>query len=292
MGGRCPVLVPMPSSPRRRAPASVSSVSQQVLLAALGARVDDHAVLEAQLDAGDVHAAGLDGIVKCTVPLADVSCGPVKTSPDGMLRLPSELTQVRPSTCRASARCPAPRCGSPGVRQRLDQPRLAVAQRAPGGDRVRLVEEQRALDQRRRRRPCPSPPAARARASATASRSSGGARRARAARSAHAWRAARRAGSTSASALALVGAMIRTVASVVSASRRSSGAELAFARTTLLVERRRAAAAMRVARAGSRAGGRPSAARPRRRRRPRPAGRAARPGSSRRAARRGARSGS
>ncbi len=31
-------------------------------------------------------------------PLADVSCGPVKTSPLGMLRWPSELTQMRPLT--------------------------------------------------------------------------------------------------------------------------------------------------------------------------------------------------
>ena len=36
--------------------------------------------------------------MKRTVPSADVSCGPVKTSPEGMLRLPSEFTHVRPAT--------------------------------------------------------------------------------------------------------------------------------------------------------------------------------------------------
>ena len=41
---------------------------------------------------------GLEGIVKRMRPSALDSCGPVKTSPEGMLRLPSELTQVRPST--------------------------------------------------------------------------------------------------------------------------------------------------------------------------------------------------
>ena len=44
--------------------------------------------------------AGLLGTVKRTRPVALVSSGPVKTSPEGMLRLPSELTQVRLATLR------------------------------------------------------------------------------------------------------------------------------------------------------------------------------------------------
>ena len=42
--------------------------------------------------------AGAERTVKRTRPLALSSSGPVKTSPLGMLRLPSELTHVRPAT--------------------------------------------------------------------------------------------------------------------------------------------------------------------------------------------------
>jgi len=45
-----------------------------------------------------VTPRGPVGTVKRIVPLAERSCGPVKTSPDGMLRRPSELIQVRPVT--------------------------------------------------------------------------------------------------------------------------------------------------------------------------------------------------
>ena len=38
------------------------------------------------------------GTVKRIVPFAERSWGPVKTSPLGMLRRPSEFTQVRPAT--------------------------------------------------------------------------------------------------------------------------------------------------------------------------------------------------
>ena len=47
-----------------------------------------------------VTPRGPVGTVKRIVPLAERSCGPVNTSPEGMLRRPSELIQVRPVTSR------------------------------------------------------------------------------------------------------------------------------------------------------------------------------------------------
>ena len=76
-------------------------------------------------------------------------CGPVKTSPLGMLRRPLELIQVRPST-RSAGRCPRPRSGSRAPRVSRSISRAWNArQLAPGGHRVGAVEEQRA----RRRTP-------------------------------------------------------------------------------------------------------------------------------------------
>ncbi len=46
---------------------------------------------------------GLLGIPNRTRPFALVSWGPVKTSPEGMFRLPSELTHVRPLTSRVTS---------------------------------------------------------------------------------------------------------------------------------------------------------------------------------------------
>ena len=81
-------------------------------------------------------------------PSAESSCGPVKTSPEGMLRLPSELTHVRPSTRSVRSVPSASMRSSRGGREPLDQPRLRVVQLAPRGDRIVAVEEERALDQR------------------------------------------------------------------------------------------------------------------------------------------------
>ena len=76
------------------------------------------------------------------------SCGPVKTSPEGMLRLPSELIHVaalhaelqgRPGRLDRAASTPSPAA---------DERVLERAQLAPGRDGVGLVEEQRALDER------------------------------------------------------------------------------------------------------------------------------------------------
>ena len=85
--------------------------------------------------------------MKRITPSADVSCGPVKTSPEGMLRLPSELTHVRPSTFSRRSVPGASMWISRRRREPLDQPRLERAQLAPRGDRVVAVQEQRALDE-------------------------------------------------------------------------------------------------------------------------------------------------
>ena len=85
----------------------------QVVVAALGARLDDLAVAELELDAVDVDARrATSGTVKRTRPFALRSSGPVKTSPLGMLRLPSELTQVRPSTLERQVGARRPRCAA------------------------------------------------------------------------------------------------------------------------------------------------------------------------------------
>ena len=238
---------------------------------------------------------GLDGIVKRMRPSAESSSGPVKTSPEGMLRLPSELTQVRPATdsvrsvpsaSMRSSRAPASRSISRAWQR---------AQLAPGGDRVVAVEEQRALDERREiapshipacwapaaRRPQRPAPAARQRSSRTGAR-------ARAAR-------AIRAGSTPASARVLAGAWIAQQRVGARASASSAGGKpsrwtsRAAARTPRLRRAApRAAAATPRARAappGARAAAAPrawSSARA-------PAGPAAPRGSSRTAARRSAR---
>jgi hypothetical protein len=54
-----PGLQPMPSSPRRRAPSSRSSVSNQEVLVDVGRRIDDLAALEAQTPVRPL-AAGVD----------------------------------------------------------------------------------------------------------------------------------------------------------------------------------------------------------------------------------------
>ena len=120
---------------------------------------------------------GLDGIVKRIRPSARVlDAGPVKTSPEGMLRLPSELTQVRPLDGQRQV-------GALGLDAQLARARSAARSAAPGSARssphaavgVVAVEEQRAADERRelgraharpagrrRRRPQRQAPAARA----------------------------------------------------------------------------------------------------------------------------------
>ena len=98
MARSIPVLVPIPSSPRNRAPASVASAACRCSSPTSRVRRHDLTVLEGELDARHLGAAPVEGTSKRIVPLAECSCGPVKTSPLGMLRRPSELIQVRPAT--------------------------------------------------------------------------------------------------------------------------------------------------------------------------------------------------
>src|SRR3954468_24088457 len=102
---------------------------------------------------------GLEGIVKRIVPSAESSTGPVKTSPEGMLRRPSEFTHVRPPTRspRAVASASMPHSLAPprpqvralgldaqllGAPEAVDQPCLPRAQLAPRRLGVLAVEEQ------------------------------------------------------------------------------------------------------------------------------------------------------
>ena len=87
--------------------------------------------------------------MKRTRPLALRSCGPVKTSPLGMLRLPSELTHVRPATPSVRSVPSASRRSSRASRRRAIS-RSWKARRPPHGrHRVGLVEEQRAAHEGR-----------------------------------------------------------------------------------------------------------------------------------------------
>ena len=167
---------------------------------------------------------GLDGIVKRIVPLAESSSGPVKTSPLGMLRRPSELIHVRPSTRRRRSVPSASIRISRATASRSTSRRLALrsARATPPPDRAgrgtaparrtprsRLAHA-RLLGERRRRphRPAPAP------------RQPGLLDRARG-------RAAARViqrGSTPASARVLAGALIVRNASTACASVSSSGA--------------------------------------------------------------------
>ena len=144
-----PALVPIPSSPRKRAPGSVSSAARGSPRRARAARATTSPSRERQLDARDVHARAGRGDVKRIVPLADSSSGPVKTSPLGMLRRPSELIQVRPPTRR--------RRSVPSASIRISRAGRAARRAAPGAslssrhacDRVGTVEEQGPVDERR-----------------------------------------------------------------------------------------------------------------------------------------------
>jgi hypothetical protein len=162
--------------------------------------------------------------VKRITPSAEVSCGPVKTSPDGMLRLPSEFTHVRPSTVSRRfvpsawmwiSRLGARRSISPAWKARSSPHAAAGSSRSRNSARVTKSSNSRV--------PMPACCAAAAvghsvidqRRPSMTSRS--GARE-RAARD-------RRAGSTPASAFALSVAWMRREASISSASASSAVAK-------------------------------------------------------------------
>ena len=217
--------------------------------------------------------------MKRITPSAECSCGPVKTSPDGMLRLPSELIHVRPSTSsvrsvpsasmwisRAGARrsirpawnarsSPHAATGSSRSRNsaRADEV-LELARAHPGllgGGGGRPQRDRPALGER----------AARAAARGRARRAPSGPGRRRPARSRSRWpgcAARRRCSRASASSRGRHAVQVRV------ARRRSRSPRPAPAADV--------AAAARPRARGSRAAGRAAAARPASSRRPAPAG--------------------
>ena len=59
--------------------------------------------MELEADSDQLAAIAADGKPQRRRPVAESSTGPVKISPDGMFRLPSELIQVRPATERVKS---------------------------------------------------------------------------------------------------------------------------------------------------------------------------------------------
>ena len=168
-----PVFVPMPSSPSRRAPGRSRAWRAGTPRRARRARVDHAALAEAQLDALDRHAAraGRDGR-SAMRPSAESSCGPVKTSPEGMLRFPSEFTHVRPSTRRRRSVPSASMCSSRAPARRSISAAWRARSSVQAADGIVLVEERRAPHEVGELRRAPCPPAGRRRRSARTCRTS------------------------------------------------------------------------------------------------------------------------
>ncbi len=80
------------------------------------------------------------GKVKWMCPSAESSTGPVKTSPDGKLRLPSELIQVSAGDAEAQVGAGGSDVDVAPVLEPVDHAGLAVGELAPGGDRVGAIE--------------------------------------------------------------------------------------------------------------------------------------------------------
>ena len=148
-GASMPKLVPMPISPRKREPSSVASARCRYS-SPTAARAETTSPSRSSSSTPSTSIpAGAERTVKRTWPLALCSCGPVKTSPLGMLRLPSELTHVRPATLSVRSVPSASRRSSRASRRRPISALLEGAQAAPRRDRVGLVEEQRAAHEGR-----------------------------------------------------------------------------------------------------------------------------------------------
>ena len=147
-GGRCRGWSRSRSRRGRRAPGSVSSVASRYSCPRSARASTTRPARNSSSIPATSTPRGLDGIVKRMRPSAESSTGPVKTSPDGMLRLPSELTHVRPATLSRRSVPSASMRSSRAPAQPLDQARLQRAQLAPGGRRVVAVEEHGAADER------------------------------------------------------------------------------------------------------------------------------------------------
>ena len=144
-----PGLVPIPSSPRKRAPGIGRERRLEVLLAGLGVGADHLTRSNRSSTPVTLTPRGLEGTVNRTFPAQNPRAGPVNTSPLGMLRRPSELIQVRPSTRRRRSVPSALIRTSRAGRRRSTRRCWRGAQLPPGGDRIGAVEEQRPCDERR-----------------------------------------------------------------------------------------------------------------------------------------------
>ena len=142
----------MPSSPRQRAPSSVASARWRYSSPCSAVALDDLAVAELQLDAADVDAGRRRRDVKRILPLARALVRAGEDLAGGHVALavavdPGALADVERDV-GALGLDP----DRPGLRQPLDQRGLERAQLAPAADRVGAVEEQRARDERARSR--------------------------------------------------------------------------------------------------------------------------------------------
>ena len=114
-----PVLVPMPTSPSRRAPSSVASMACRTSSPSSARAATTTPSRNSKETPETRTPRGEDGTPNRTKPEADD--GPVNTSPEGMLRRPSEFTHTRPATpTTRSVPSPSMR-SSEACRQPLDQ---------------------------------------------------------------------------------------------------------------------------------------------------------------------------
>ena len=140
-------FVPIANSPTRRAPSSVSSRDEQRVLAEARRGVDDDARLEAQAHVAALAAVVQRGHAERDLALdralrrraEDLAVGQVRLAGAG---LPGAPLDVDAQVGAGGRDVQLAHAGEP-----LDQAGVALAQLAPGGDRVGLVEQQRRVDE-------------------------------------------------------------------------------------------------------------------------------------------------
>ena len=88
----------MPTSPSRRAPSSAASIAWSTSSPSSARAETTTPSRNSSVMPDTFTPRGEDGTPNRTTPEAEVSTGPVNTSPDGMFRRPSELIHRRPET--------------------------------------------------------------------------------------------------------------------------------------------------------------------------------------------------
>ena len=148
VGRSMPGLVPMPSSPRKRAPSSVAELGVEHVLALLGRGLDDLARPRTRA-ARPAPRRRRGRTARRTGPRRwrSVSCGPVKTSPRGQVAAPSEFCHVAAADLRRERSVPSAfdadrrsRCG-----EALAERGLHGREVGPGAGRIGAVEHQGAV---------------------------------------------------------------------------------------------------------------------------------------------------